>query len=83
MHHYPATFVCHCNSCLASATPSPNRRVSLTSLNKSFNGVLRDNHVLLGFVTLLRVIDVATRFSAAGVVQPTVIGETIIAFESL
>lgn len=82
VQHYLASVVTSCTSCKASSTPPPNRRVSLSSLNRQINEVVCVDHFHLDSVTLLHAMDTATRYSAAFVVESTSLHEAVLGFES-
>lgn len=60
-----------CTDCQASATPPPNRRENISSLNKSFNDVVYIDHFHMEDVILFHLMDVASRYSAVHVVTST------------
>lgn len=70
-----------CSDCKASSTPSPNRGISITSPNLSFNETLCMDHFFLDAITLFHTMAVAMRFSAAQVVSTTSSEEAMYAFE--
>lgn len=82
VQHYLVQVFSSCTSCKASAAPPPNRRVSLTSLNRQLNEVVCVDHFHLDNVTLFHVMDTATRLSAAHVVKSTKLEEAVLAFEA-
>ena len=82
VQHYLVHVVSSCTSCKASATPPPNRQVSLASLNRQLNEVVCVDHFHLDDVTLFHCMDTATRFSAAYVVDSTALDEAVIGFET-
>lgn len=82
VQHYLSQTVSECVSCKASSTPPPNRRVSLSSLNRQLNEVVCVDHFHLDGVTLFHAMDTATRFSSAYVVESTGLDQAVLAFES-
>lgn len=71
------------DSCCASTNRPSNERVSLASLNKSFNDVVCVDQMQPRSVTLLHVMDVETLFSATSVVQSTAFEKAVVSFESV
>lgn len=67
----------------ASSTPPPNRHVSLASLNSEFNHVVFMDHMSLDRVTVLHMMDVATRYSFGSVVQSREMEHVIYNLEDL
>ncbi len=57
VQHYLSKVVGECSSCRTTSTPPPNRRVSISSLNKSFNDIVCIDHLFLGSVTVFHVMD--------------------------
>lgn len=80
---YLAQTVSECNKCVASASPPPNRRVSLASLDREFNTVVCVDHFFLDDHVLFHIMDTSTRYSAAAIVSSTNLTEAIRAFETL
>lgn len=81
--NYLSTVVTECNHCKASSTPPPNRKVSLSSLNRNFNEIVCMDHCFLDSVTVFHVMDVATRYSAGAVVDNKSIDTAIYSFEQI
>lgn len=69
-----------CRDGEASSTPPPSRRVSITSLEKTFNDVACIDRCFLENATLCHVIYLATSLSAAHAVTKICMGEAICAF---
>lgn len=65
---YLAELIASCPDCNASSTPPPNRRVSISSMNREFNEVVCIDHAFFGSVIVLHAMDVATRYSTGVVV---------------
>lgn len=78
---YLAAVVAECRDCKAASSPSPNRRVLISSFDWSFNDVVGLAHFHLGNMTLFHGIYVATRFIAAHVVLSTAMNSAIYDFE--
>lgn len=75
-----ANFIAECCDCKAALSP-PDRRVSLSSLDLVLNDIVCVDHFRLENVTLLHVMDMATRFSAAHFVTSTAINSAIYPFK--
>lgn len=82
VRHYLETVVAQSLSCSASTNPPPNHKVSLASLNASFNDVICTDHIHIGSVTLLHAEDLATRVPAASAVQSVSLDDSIASLES-
>lgn len=65
VQHYIASTIAQCRDCKASSTPPPNRRVSISSLDKAFNDIVCIDHFYLEDVTLFHMMAVATIYSSA------------------
>lgn len=72
----------NCTSCRATAPPQPNRKVSISSLYKSFNQELCIDHLYLDKVRVFHVMDTVTRYSAGFVVENATMEHSIKAFEA-
>lgn len=83
VRRYLTTDVSNCLSFKASATPPPNRRLSLPTLNREFNDVVCVDHMHMGSSSLTHAMDVPTRLSAAQVVESTSLDAAILALESI
>lgn len=60
-----------CTRCLHTSEPKQARKVSIRSLNRSFNMVVCIDHLHLGNMRVFHLMDAATRYSAGAVVQDT------------
>lgn len=60
-----------CHDCNASSTTFPNIHLSLASLNRELNDAICMDHMFLKKITVLNIMDVATRFSEGAVVNST------------
>ena len=78
---YLTTIVTECSDCSKSSTPPPNRRVSLSSLDRNFNDVVCLDHFYLDEMVIFHAMDTASRFSAGHVVSSTSLEEAVYAFE--
>lgn len=83
VQQYLASTVAECRDCKASSAPPPNRGVLLSPLDRFFNDLVCIDRFHLENVTLLHVMDVSTRFSAAHAVTSTSIEGAIYAFEMM
>lgn len=68
-------------SCKASATPAPNRCMSIASLSRQLNDFVCIDHFHLDGVTLFDAIDTASRYFAAHILNFTCLHESLVAFE--
>lgn len=75
--------VTECTDCRASSTPPPNRRVSLSFLDRTFNEVVCIDHFFLDDHILFHSMDSATRYSAAHIVSSTSMHDAIYSFECI
>lgn len=82
VQHYLDQIISNFLSCKASATPPPDRRVSLSSLSRELNDVVCIDHMHLENMTLFHAMETATIYSAAHVVQSTNLEEAFLGFES-
>lgn len=76
MQHYLVTMMLECNSCEASSTTSPNRRVSLSLLNKQFM-MLYVLTMFSGYFSSTSYYGPVVRFSSGVVVESTSMEEGI------
>lgn len=81
LQSYLPSLVRNCSNCKPFSAPPLNRRVSVSSPDRSFNNVICVDHSFLERVTLFHIMDIVTRFSAAHVVATTNIEEALYAFE--
>lgn len=81
VQNYLSKLISECRSCVATSTPPPNRRVSLSSLIRAFNDAVCIDHFFLESVTVFLIMDVASRFSAGALVESTSMEPSIYAFE--
>lgn len=65
---YLSQMTTECSHCKSTSSPPPNRRVSLSSLNREFNDTFCLVHFFLDSITMLNCMDVASRYSAATIV---------------
>jgi len=72
-----------CTNCSHTSQPSANRKVSLSSLSRSFNELVCIDHVHLNEMRVIHMMDATTRYSVGAVVPDTSMKNAIINFESL
>lgn len=77
VQHYISYIVTNCVHFKAYFTPPPNRQVSLSFLSREFNKPVAVGYIHLEDVTILNVLDTATRYSAASVVESTDLSSSI------
>jgi len=83
VRQYLAESVERCPHCLASAQPQPNRKVALSTLNRSFTDVVCVDHFYLEQLRLFHVMDVYSRFSAAGIVDDASLPTAVLSFDAV
>lgn len=82
VQHYLSHVGSKYSTCKASATPPPNRRVSLAILNRQLNDVVCVDHFHLDDHILFHTMDTVMQFSAAHIVESTGLSKAVISFES-
>ena len=80
---YISQLIESCTACRFTASPQPNRKVSITSLSTQFNEVLCIDHFYLDAIHLMYFKDLTTRYSAVFDVDTTKMEDAVIAFEAL
>jgi len=79
---YVAQCVDQCTACRSTAPPQPNRKVSISSLSKSFNDIVCIDHFYLDQIRLMHCMDLVSRYSAVHIVSTVTMGEAVQAFEA-
>ena len=82
VEHYLGDTMQKCIHCNKSASPTPARKVSLSSLTKSFNDLIFIDYFYLDDIRLFHVMDMATRFSACYLSDSHSMSDSIIALQS-
>ena len=80
--HYLDRIIQQCANCVKSSRPQPTRKVSLSSLNSSFNDTVYIDHMYLDDMKIFHAMDMYSRFSACVVTKSTSMTESIIAFQA-
>lgn len=79
---YIVSIIEKCNACRSTALPKPNRKVSISSLSKEFNENVCIDHLFLGDICVVHLMDHVTRYSAGLVVNDTKMDNAIMALEA-
>lgn len=72
----------HCRGCRCTSAPEPSRKVSLSSLSKSFNHMVGVDYLFLDGLRVFHVMDSSTRFSSGLVCDETAMVSSTTAFPS-
>ena len=68
---YLSRFISSCTDCAKTHEPKQTRKVSLSSINQSFNKVVCIDHFHLGILCICHIMDATTRYSAGAVLNDT------------
>ena len=79
---YLARILEGCARCAKTSEPKEQRKVSLSSMSRSFNKVVCVDHLHLGGSRVLHIMDSSTRYSAGTVVFTTSMQEAILGIEA-
>lgn len=79
---YIAKTMEECTACRCTSPPMPSRKVSISSLSKSFNEVLCVDHFNLDDVLMAHFMDLISRYSAAYIVSSTNLYDAVLGFEA-
>lgn len=79
---YLSTVLEKCPHCHAASLPLPARKVSLSSLSRTFNDVVCVDHLFLDDNRVFHIMDATTRYSAGSCVSTANMSDAIILFES-
>lgn len=71
-----------CESCLTAFDPFPSQRVSITSLNRSFNEIVCLDQFFLDDIRLFPAMDTVSRYSTCQITPTASRTDSIIAFEA-
>ena len=71
-----------CTNCKATSDPKPARKVSLSTLNRSFNDKICIDHMFLGDNAVIHMMDSTVRYSVGMIVPDTSMQHAICALES-
>ena len=71
-----------CTSCKATALPKLERKVSLSSMNRSFNEFVCIDHMFLEDNCVFHIMDSYSRYSVGSVVPSTTMGDAIPIFDA-
>ena len=71
-----------CAGCRHTALPKATRKVSLSSLSRSFNELVCIDHFYLANLCLFHIMDTVSRYSSCSLVPSTSLNDAILAFES-
>ena len=72
----------NCPHCIITKAPTGLRPVSLSRINSRFNESVCVDHIFLDGIIIFHVMDKATRYSVAAIVESTKISEAIIVFDT-
>lgn len=70
-----------CRGCRSMTLPQPSRKVSLRSLDRTFNQVICIDHMYLGDQCTVHVMDTKTRFSTGVICNDTSLAKAVYAFQ--
>ena len=71
-----------CGACATTSEPKQERKVTISSMSRSFNVVVCIDHLHLDGIRVFHMMDSATRYSTGAVVQSTAMPEAIMQFEA-
>ena len=71
-----------CENCARTHEPKQSRKLSLSSLNRSFNELVCTDHFHLGNLRMCHILCASTRYSAGSIVPDTEMESAIIALDS-
>ena len=80
--HYLDRVIEQCSNCIQSSRPQPTRKVSLSSLNSSFNDTVYIDHMYLDDIKIFHAMDMQSRYSACMITTSTSMKESILAFQA-
>lgn len=79
---YLAKIVNRCTACRSTSVSQPNRKVSVSSLSKTFNEILYVDHLHLGEIVLVQTKDLITRYSTVYAATSRNLKEAVVGFEA-
>lgn len=80
---YLTTVLDQCNSCIRTSEPKPARKVSLSSISRTFNDTVCVDHLFLDSMPVFHIMDSTSRYSVGAVVESTGMEHAVEVFESL
>ena len=80
---YLHRIISSCSDCAKTCEPKQVRKVSISSINRSFNDIVCIDHFHLGNLRMCHIVDASTRYSAGIVVPDTGMQTAIEAFDLL
>lgn len=80
--HYLSTTISTFKKNIASATPFPFRKISLSTVQRNFNDVVAVDHFYLDSIRLLRFLDTVYRSAACHICSTAKMNEAIVGFQS-
>eukprot|EP00178_Gracilaria_changii_P015990 TRINITY_DN4502_c0_g1_i1.p1 TRINITY_DN4502_c0_g1~~TRINITY_DN4502_c0_g1_i1.p1 ORF type:complete len:217 (+),score=18.60 TRINITY_DN4502_c0_g1_i1:155-805(+) len=83
VNKYLALVLENCTHCSTTSLPKSARKVSLSSISRSFNDVVCIDHLFLDDICVFHVMDTSSRYSAGCPVEGTSMENTVFAFEAL
>lgn len=82
VEHYLRSVVEECHHCKAACLPTPSRKVSLSSLSRSFNEVVCVDHFYLDNIRMFHMMDAWSRFSTCYALDDASLRSAVIGFEA-
>ena len=82
VQRYLTDVIENCTACRKTALPKGTRKVSLSSMSRSFNQVVCVDHFYLNGLCLFHAMDSVTRYSGCSIVPDTSLEAAVVAYES-